>query len=727
MNILCQAIEAYKSKSYHEALNLFCEAGDLYGSKLVEANIQLCKKALLHDHSVKSYSKEGVLINPNDYFDEIYLVNLPKESKRRLSAALHLRDKGIKYSLFEATNGNHGEPAKKYEFYKSRPLGQLQRYSEFNQREIKRGKHFIESAGAIGYIYTYLSILKDARSKKHKRILILEDDVLLDYNFHDKFDKFIRSIPEDWKILQFGASQYSWTNVDMRQAKLNGFYHPSQLDTCGSFAIAFNHQIFDELIEVQSAFESPFDHLAMGELYENHIGKCFVCYPNIVMPDVASSSIRNARNQIEHSMKMRWPIENFPYPLPRPSIAVIVQNSNNIKLIEKFDIFQNMPFSLRVYLNTEDGLRPVHGPAIFEKANYKSLILDGEVSVPQADFVAAISEEGVLSESELLAYIDSQLFGVQNKTCLRAISYSPINPISEKVSVIIPTYKRPHNLSKAINSVISQGYVKKEIIIVSDNGFDSASNKETFNVVNQFVKNNPNVEIKLIEHKFNRNGASARNTGLMCATGEFICFLDDDDIYLENRIEEATKKLKNLPTTVGAVYCGFIGWNSPVNDVSRYKAGDLTRELLLLDYKKHYLHTNTATYRRAALVAINGFDESYKRHQDIELNLRFFQLFIVDYVEVSGVRLSPEPSQVSNRIFDSEMFELKQKFLTQFSSLIDKLDAETRSVIYKRHWEEVARYTTDIDALTSYLSSLIENGPLQVYLSLNLNKSKVPV
>jgi hypothetical protein len=61
--------------------------------------------------------------------------------------------------------------------------------------------------------------------------------------------------------------------------------------------------------------------------------------------------------------------------------------------------------------------------------------------------------------------------------------------------------------------------------------------------------------------------------------------------------------------------------------LKRYIEGNLTLEILQLDYKKHYLHTNTATYKREAYVNLNGFDESYRRHQDLEFNLRFFEMY----------------------------------------------------------------------------------------------------
>lgn len=718
MNLLNEAIKNYRDRNYAKALELFQKAGEIYGPKVVEANIYLCKKVLANDINLSSNAPEKIDININSYFDEIYLVNLKKETKRRLSAALHLRKNNIQFTLFEAINGYEGKPLETYKKYSQRDLGNLQRFPEFKEKEIQRGKPFIESPGAIGYIYTYLSILRDAKQKKHKRILILEDDIILHNEFSSKFTNFIHSIPNEWKILQLGASQYNWKSVNTEDALRQGHYLPRRLDTCGSFALALDHTIFEELIEAESAFESPFDHLAMGELYERHIEKCFVCYPNIVMPDVETSSIRGSRNQHAHAEKMRWQAQYFEHPLPTPSIAIFIRNSINIKYLDRFDTTPEQPFQLRVYINTEDGPRPVHSREILSKQHYNPNDLPSILQLPSVDFAAEISNTAALCESEIVDFIESKLLKTDSRGSLQSIDTSESREKKGRVSIIIPTYKRPYNLTKAIKSAISQNYSNKEIIVISDNGENSEFATETELIIERLKTSNPNIDLKLINHKFNRNGAAARNSGLIKSTGEFVCFLDDDDIYLDNRISMTVERLKQLPKTVGAVYCGFIGWNSPKNDESRYKSGDLTEDLLLLNYKNHYLHTNTATYRRSALLELNGFDETYRRHQDIELNLRFFEKFTVDYVKEVGAQLNPEPSQASNKIFNSDMIELKQKFLDQFSKTIEKFDNETQKSIYKKHWEEVTKYTTDLDSTNQYLASQITNGALQVLISL---------
>lgn len=710
------ANEQLKIKNYKKALNLYQLAASELGEKNFKWNIDYCGAKLPEVVATTYKDNENTL---NSFFDNIYLVNLKSAINRRISVCQHLNQHKISYEIFEAVNGYKGVPYARYKKYSERNLGDLKRYPEFSEMEVKRGKPLIESAGAMGYIFTYLNILKDAKANGYKNILILEDDIILHNNFFTEFKKFSASVGMQWKILQLGASQYKWTSVDEIDALKKGLYHPRRLDTCGSFAIGIDASVFDELIEAESSLESPFDHLALGEIYERHLGSCFVSYPNIVMPDVASSSIRGGRSQIAHSEKMRWRIKDYVYPLPKPSISILLNSEKNLKYLDSFEKQADRPFNLRLYFNSEDGLRPVHNKEAFLKSHYKFVPIDCAPTLPACDFVASIDGGCILTEQDITSYLESQIFGLVNKTILSKMSANMIRAVALRVSIIIPTYSRPKNLLNALESAAQQDYLDKEIIVVSDNAGDSEYVKETLSIVEKVQKGHPSVVIKLIQHTHNRNGSAARNTGMLQSTGEFICFLDDDDIYLPGRISLSVAELKKARPNVGAVYCGFLGWNSPSNDVNRYKVGDLTKELLLLEYKKHYMHTNTATYRRTALFDINGFDESYRRHQDIELNLRFFEKYEVEVVKKVGVRLNPEPSDVSNKIFNTDMLNLKQKFLAEFRSVIEKFDAHTQKIIYDRHWGEVARYTTDNASLISHLTDRITDGPTQVLLKLD--------
>ena len=714
-NFAKKANEKFVSGDYQNALSLYLKASELLGQEMFTANIELCRKRLNENKGTPSNN------HLNEHFDHIYVVNLDHQLEKRLKTANQLRKAGIQFELFSAVNGYMGEPRDFFENYRKTPLGSLKRYPLWNDREIRRGSHFIESAGAVGYIYTYLKILKDAKRRQFKKFLILEDDVILCNDFENKLEKFLSSVVSDWKVLQFGASQYGWSGINLDTALSNGYYHPNQVETCGSFAIAFDGSIVDELIEAESAFEAPFDHLPMGEIYERYRGKCYVSYPNLVMPDVGDSSIRGGRCQYAQSEKVKWHIENFRYPYPKPSVSVLLTSHLNLKYHSSFSKHADMAVELRLYYATSDGLRPLHNASMIPadyKADQQAL---ENACLPEADFFLTLDERAILTEQDIYSYVEHSL-GLRevNSTPLKAFNIIPSTAKNGRVSVVIPTYKRPKNLKNALTSVLEQDYKDIEILVVSDNGKDSPFNDETRALINELKNAYPKRNLSLLEHTQNRNGAAARNTAIMQSSGEYICFLDDDDIYLPGRISKSVDALQKTRGVDGAVYCGFLGWNSPQNDVNRYKSGDLTLEILMLDYKKHYLHTNTATYKREAVLAINGFDESYRRHQDLEFNLRFFELYDIDVVKESGVRLNPEPSDVSNKVFNIDMIKLKSKFLLQFEKTIEEL--READEIYVKHWNEVIRYINDKKIANDFFRVHKKNGFLQVALRLNEEK-----
>lgn len=656
----------------------------------------------------------------SDYFDNVYVVNLKHEAENRFKVARHLQARGIRFELFEAVNGYQGEAYSKWLEYSDRPLGMLQRFPEFNEKEISRGKHFIESAGAVGYIYTYIAILKDAKRRKFKRILILEDDIILARNFTDAVKRFVASVGNDWKVLQLGASQYQWGGVDLEAAKANGYYYPRRLATCGSFSIAFDQSVFDELIDIQSSFEAPFDHITLGELYENHFGKCYVAYPNLVMPDVGVSTIRGARNQFEHGKRMKWDVGNFDYPQQKVSVGLIVQSAAQAQGVLEAAKRNEWPVTLAVFGFSPDGLRPIHNPKLETVEDWGATFPENALGeLPAYDFYAFANSAKDVEISDILRLVETRL-SLSEVGCDTLTEFSPpVRRLVEgRVSTIIPSYKRPENLLRALSSVASQSWGNKEVIVVSDNGAGSAYNTETQAVVEKVRRKYPDVEVRYIEHSVNRNGAAARNTGLRHATGEFVTFLDDDDEYLAGRLEKSVRKLQALPKAVGSVYCGFLGWNSPANNESRYPKGDVSEHILTLDYKKHYLHTNTATYRRLYLDIINGFDESYARHQDLEFNLRYMAVSGFETVPECLVRLNPQPSVVSNKVYGTRFLTIKQKFLDEFRWLIDRFEEPVRETIYRKHWDEVHRYVADREEMLAALRGAVTNGELQLFLRL---------
>jgi len=109
-----------------------------------------------------------------------------------------------------------------------------------------------------------------------------------------------------------------------------------------------------------------------------------------------------------------------------------------------------------------------------------------------------------------------------------------LNAMSEKrpkVSIIIPVYNSEKFIVETIESVLNQTYNNWELILIDD-----ASTDKSVDVINS--KYNDESRIKLITLEQNQGAAYARNMGLKKMSGEFLCFLDSDDIWEKTKIEE---------------------------------------------------------------------------------------------------------------------------------------------------------------------------------------------
>ncbi len=122
----------------------------------------------------------------------------------------------------------------------------------------------------------------------------------------------------------------------------------------------------------------------------------------------------------------------------------------------------------------------------------------------------------------------SCLLGIHHRS-FEIISKSNIKRVKPVFSVLIPTFYRPDLVKRAIQSVLVQSFEKFEIIVVDD-----GNDQETMEAVNSFNDK----RIKYVVRKINGGPAAARNTGIKNASGNFICFLDDDDEYLPDMLLE---------------------------------------------------------------------------------------------------------------------------------------------------------------------------------------------
>ena len=106
-----------------------------------------------------------------------------------------------------------------------------------------------------------------------------------------------------------------------------------------------------------------------------------------------------------------------------------------------------------------------------------------------------------------------------------------------EVSVIIPVYNRQHTIKRAIDSVLSQLYAPKELIVVDDGSTDKTP----------FIIKSYGDAVKGIYLSINRGVSRARNEGVKHALAEWIAFLDSDDIWKRDKLKKQLEYLKNYP------------------------------------------------------------------------------------------------------------------------------------------------------------------------------------
>lgn len=237
------------------------------------------------------------------------------------------------------------------------------------------------------------------------------------------------------------------------------------------------------------------------------------------------------------------------------------------------------------------------------------------------------------------------------------------------VSVIIPTYRRSDMLPRAIKSVLMQTYEKIQVVVVDDNDPCTKYREETAIRVHQFSADS---RVKYIQHPRNLNGAVARNTGMCCADGEIVTFLDDDDFYLPKKIEAEVHYLLNHPE-FRAVYCG---WERAEKIVVPKDEGNLSYNILSGD---NIILTNAIMMWRKDAIECGGWDETFMRHQEAAFLLRYFRngglIGAVPEVLV-GYDVSDRSNQASNPQKNEEQ---TIHYLNSYRDMIERCGKERKN------------------------------------------------
>ena len=189
------------------------------------------------------------------------------------------------------------------------------------------------------------------------------------------------------------------------------------------------------------------------------------------------------------------------------------------------------------------------------------------------------------------------------------------NPL---VSVIIPTYKRDVEiLSRAINSILNQTYQNIEIVIVDDNAKESLEKFRDANKKYLFSLSKGHPNIKFTFNEKNLGGALSRNVGINMANGQYITFLDDDDLFLKDKVLHQINYM--LANDLNCSFTDLSLFDENDKLIDKRVRNDIT------DFSKDYLlryhltktisSTETFMIDRQILLDIGGFDDAVTGHE----------------------------------------------------------------------------------------------------------------
>jgi len=199
----------------------------------------------------------------------------------------------------------------------------------------------------------------------------------------------------------------------------------------------------------------------------------------------------------------------------------------------------------------------------------------------------------------------------------------------ELITVIVTTYKRDTEIVlRAVNSVIAQTYQNLEIIIVDDSPSSFEKRAEVENAIAKIDDS----RVNYVKHEYNLGACAARNTGIKISKGNFIAFLDDDDLWHFDKIEKQIDKI--LLSECGLVYCRYYIIDQRKNKkkiyAEKFHEGNVFYQLLKVNFIGS---TSFPLIRKECFQECGFFDETLKASQDYDMWLRISQKFLVDYID----------------------------------------------------------------------------------------------
>jgi len=243
-----------------------------------------------------------------------------------------------------------------------------------------------------------------------------------------------------------------------------------------------------------------------------------------------------------------------------------------------------------------------------------------------------------------------------------------------KISVVIPTYKRPDRLRRLLISIVRQTRLPDEVIVVDD---CSEMHEIYCEVISEFAPLLPNLHYTALEQ--NSGAPVARNRGISLSSGDWIALVDDDDEWLPQKLEKQIQLIESRGNSqLGFVYtwAKAQGQNGQESyDACKSISGDARKALL----STNFILSPSVLIKKEALVAVKGFDERLPSCQDWDTWIR---------VALAGYHFATVEEQlVIYHRHGGESIGLSPRAKLGYRLLLEK------------HWRKILRHTSPLNWL----------------------------
>lgn len=253
----------------------------------------------------------------------------------------------------------------------------------------------------------------------------------------------------------------------------------------------------------------------------------------------------------------------------------------------------------------------------------------------------------------------------------------------QTISVIIPTYNSSSYITRTLDSVLSQNILPSEIVMVDDGSSDN-----TIETIEEYKRKNKDVleNIRIFQQK-NMGAGAARNRAVKEASGEWIAFLDSDDIWMPGKMEAVRVAMETHPDSTIIAHDEYAVDEKDMESrrlCVLHEGYDNSKDLFIQLYEGNLFSTSCMVIKKEIILKAGGFDESLRSAQDYDLWIRcgmYGKLFYIP--EPYEIYVTREGNITANtyRRYNCEM-RICRKYIDELIKRVGLKD--TRKIVRKR-------------------------------------------